>query len=61
MLAAFVALALCIPLIGVVFAARIILLMSRFGGKGKDGKDGMGRTPPRRTAPPLGRNPYHLP
>lgn len=60
MLAAFVALALCIPLIGLVFAVRMMLLMSRFDG-GKDDKGGKGRTPPRRTNTSLGRNPYHLP
>lgn len=60
MVAAFVALALCIPLIGLVFFARFMLLMGRFGG-GKDDKGGKGRTPPRRTTTSLGRNPYHLP
>lgn len=58
MMAAFVALALCIPLIGVIFAARIMALMNRFGGGGKDDKGG--KTPPRHL-PPLGGNPYHLP
>ena len=57
MMAAFVALALCIPLIGVIFAARIMLLMNRFGG-GKNDKD---TKPPPRHRPPLGGNPYHLP
>ena len=57
MMAAFVALALCIPLIGVIFAARIMLLMNRLGG----GKDGKGGKPPPRHLPPLGGNPYHLP
>lgn len=60
MLAAFVALALCIPLIGVVFAARIMFLMSRFGG-GKGDKKDKGGPPLRRTTTSLGRNPYHLP
>lgn len=59
MLAAFVALGLCVPLIGVVVIARVMLLMGRFGS-GKGDKDGPGR-PPRRGPPPLGRNPYHLP
>ena len=57
MMAAFVALALCIPLIGVIFAARIMLLMNRFGG----GKTDKGGKPPPRHPPPLGGNPYHLP
>lgn len=58
MMAAFVALALCIPLIGVILVARIMLLMNRFGGGGRNDKGGK---PPPRHLPPLGGNPYHLP
>lgn len=54
--AGFVALGLCIPLIGVVFAFRIMRLMSLFGGNGR-GPGNKRRKPP----PPLGGNPYHLP
>lgn len=64
MMAAFVALALCIPLIGVIFAARIMVLMNRFGGgdKGDKGdKGGKGGNRPPSHLPPLGGNPYHLP
>jgi len=57
MMAAFVALALCIPLIGVIFAARITLLLNRFGG----GKNDKGGKQPPRHLPPLGGDPYHLP
>lgn len=57
-MAAFVALALCIPLIGVIFAARVTLLLNRFGGGRKNDKGG--EQPPRHP-PPLGGNPYHLP
>lgn len=56
-LAAFVALALCIPLIGFAVVARVLLLMNRFGDDDKGGKSGS----PRRPTTSLGRNPYHLP
>lgn len=59
MLAATVALALCIPLIGVVFAARIMYFMSRFKGPKGGKKDN--RVPPQRSTTSVGRNPYHLP
>ncbi len=53
--AAFVALGLCIPLIGVVFALRIMRLFNLYDrGNGPGSKR---RKPP----PPLGGNPYHLP
>lgn len=59
MLAATVALALCIPLIGVVFAARIMFFMNRFKGPKGGTKDKGG--PPQRHSTSVGRNPYHLP
>ena len=51
--AAFVALALCIPLILVVFAMRLMRLFNFFDRGPGDKR----RKPP----PPLGGNPYHLP
>lgn len=55
MAAAFVALGLCIPLIGIAFALRMVRLFNLFDrGRGPGDKR---RKPP----PPLGGNPYHLP
>lgn len=54
LLAGFVALGLCIPLIVVGFAARFMTMRNLLGGNGR----GPGRRRPR---PPPGRNPYHLP
>lgn len=55
-LAAFIALGLCIPLIVVAFGMRLLALRDLFegGGRGRRDRD-------RRPKPPLGRNPYHLP
>ena len=52
--AGFVALALCIPLIVIVFAVRLMRLFTLFDNRGPGNKR---RKPP----PPLGGNPYHLP
>jgi hypothetical protein len=52
--AAFVALGLCIPLIGIAFAMRMVRLFNLFDRRGPGDKR---RKPP----PPLGGNPYHLP
>lgn len=54
--AGFVALGLCVPLIVVGFAARWAFMREMLGG---DGRRGGGR--PRRPTPPPGRDPYHLP
>ena len=55
MLAAFIALALCVPLICLVVAARLLFFMNLIGGRDK------GNKPPRGGRKPLGGNPYHLP
>lgn len=59
MLAATVALALCVLLIAAGFAARIMFSTTRFKGP-KGGKKDEG-APPQRFSTSVGRNPYHLP
>lgn len=54
-LAAFVALALCIPIICLVAVARLMYFVNMFNGRNKRDK------PPRGGTKPLGGNPYHLP
>lgn len=52
-LAGFIALGLCIPLIVVALGTRFLALRNLFGSGGRRPRD--------RPKPPLGRNPYHLP
>ena len=55
-LAGFIALGLCIPLIVVALAVRLPALMNQFDRGGRRPRDR-----DRRPKPPLGGNPYHLP
>lgn len=54
-LAAFVALALCIPIICLVAATRLMYFMNLFTDRSKRDK------PPRGGTKPLGGDPHHLP
>ncbi len=52
-LAGFIALGLCIPLIVVALGMRLLAMRNLFGSGGRGPRD--------RPKPPLGRDPYHLP